>query len=75
MCTSALDKFAPQKQKHVRANQQPFVNKTILKAIMNRTRLRNKFLKEKSAINRKSYNKLRNLCVSLVRTAKKEVLQ
>ena len=35
-------------QKHVRSSHSPFVNKTILKAIMDRSRLRNKFVKTRS---------------------------
>ena len=41
-----LDKMAPIKQKHIRDNQSPFMNKYIHKDIMTRTRLRNRFLKE-----------------------------
>ena len=38
---------------------------------MKRSRLRNKFLNTKSDIDRKAYNKQRNLCVSLIRREKK----
>ena len=38
---------------------------------MKRSRLRNKFLNSKSDIDRKAYNPQRNLCVSLIRQAKK----
>ena len=38
---------------------------------MKRSRLRNKFLNTKSDIDRKAYNKQRNLCVSLIRWEKK----
>ena len=55
----------------VRANQAPFINKKINKEIMKSSRLRNKFLNTKSAINRKAYNKQRNLCASLIRSEKK----
>ena len=60
----AIQKHAPIKQRYVRANQAPFVKKTINKEIMERSQLRNKFLNTKSGINRKTYNKQRNLCVS-----------
>ena len=36
-----------------------------------RSRLRNKFLNTKSDIDRRAYNKQRNLCVSLIRSEKK----
>ena len=39
---------------------------------MKRSRLRNKFLNTKSDIDRKAYNKQRNLCVSLFRREKKD---
>ena len=38
---------------------------------MKRSRLRNKFLETKSDIDRKAYNKQRDLCVSLIRREKK----
>ena len=38
---------------------------------MKRSQLRNKFLNTKSDIDRKAYNKQRNLCVSLIRREKK----
>ena len=67
----AIQKHAPIKQRYVRANQAPFINKTINKEIMKRSRLRNKFLNTKSDIDRKAYNKQRNLCVSLIWREKK----
>ena len=42
-CKSILDKLAPRKKKYIRANHSPFMNKELSKAIMTRTRLRNKF--------------------------------
>ena len=42
---------------------------------MVRTRLRNIFLKEKSLEPKKAYNKQRNICVSMVKKAKKEHFQ
>ena len=38
-----LEKHAPMKKKIVRANNAPFMNKVLSKAVMNRSRLRNKF--------------------------------
>ena len=46
--------------------------KTLSKAIMQRTRLRNKFLKNPTNQNRLSYTKQRNFCLSLPRKKKKE---
>ena len=67
----AIQRHVPIKQRYVRANQGPFINKTINKEIMKRSRLRNKFLNTKSDIDRKAYNKQSNLCVSLIRREKK----
>ena len=67
-----LGKMAPIKQKHIRGNQSPFMNKDIHKAIMTRTRLRNRFLKEPTQMNRLAYKKQRNYCVSLMRENKKQ---
>ena len=46
------------------------MNKETHKAIMVRSRLRNKFLKEKTAFSREAYNKQRNYCVKLIRESK-----
>ena len=67
-----LNKMAPIKQKHIRGNQSPFMNKDIQKAIMTRTRLRNRFLKEPTPMNRLAYKKQRNYCVSLIHENKKQ---
>ena len=67
----AIQRRAPIKKRFVRANQVPFINKNINKEIMKRSRLRNKFLNTKSDIDRKAYNKQRNLCASLIRSEKK----
>ena len=47
------------------------MNKALSKAIMQRTKLRNKFLKDPSAENKFSYKKQRKWCVSLLRKEKK----
>ena len=67
----AAQKHAPIKQRYVRANESPFINKTINKEIKKRSRLRNKFLNTKSDIDRKQYNKERNLCLRLIRQENK----
>ena len=45
---STLNKHAPLKKRYIRANNSPFMNKTLSKAIMDRSRLRNRFLKLKN---------------------------
>ena len=58
ICREALKKTAPLKQKFVRTNNSPFMNKTkgIMRAIMKRTLLRNWFLKDMSDSDRVVYN-------------------
>ena len=47
------------------------MTKELHKAIMKRSRLRNKFLKAKSITDRKNYNVQRNYCKKLLRSTKK----
>ena len=65
-----LDRYAPCKQKYTRGNHLPFMNKTISKEIMKRTRFRNQFLKTRTDENKSRYTKQRNYCVSLLRKTK-----
>ena len=67
----SLGKMAPIKQKHIRGNQSSFTNKDIHRAILARARLRNRFLKETTQMNRLTYNKQGNYCVSLMRQSRK----
>ena len=48
MCRSTLDHHAPRKQKYARENHMPFLGKPLSNEIMKRTKLRNKFLKERT---------------------------
>ena len=66
-----LNKLALLKKKTLKNNQSSFITKEVRKAIMTRSRLRNKFLKTKSQECKQAYNKQRNLCVTMVRKAKK----
>ena len=65
-----LNKHAPSKTRYVRANNSPFMNNDIYKAIMVRSRLRNKHLKLNTVESKNAYRKQRNYCVSLIRKAK-----
>ena len=69
---SIFDKHAPIKQKHLRANEAPFITKELHREIMKRSRLRNNFLMTKSQEDRLKYNKQRNFCKKLLRTTKKQ---
>ena len=72
ICIRTLDVYAPKKKKYLRANSSPFMNKAISKIVMDRTRLRNKFLKNRTAENKLAYNRQRNYCVSLTRKSKRD---
>ena len=71
-CTEVLNQHARCKKKYVHANNKPLMNKALSKAITQRAKSRNKFLKDPSAENNFSYNKKRNWCVSLLRKEKKK---
>ena len=70
--SSVLDNHAPIKKKSVRANDGPFMTKTLRKAIMNRTRLRNIYCNNRTVDNLKAFKKQRNKCVKILRQAKKD---
>ena len=71
-CNRIFDEHAPQKKRYLRGNQSPFMNKTLVKAIMVRSKLRDVFLKNKTEENISNYSKQRNLCVTLLQKSKKE---
>ena len=48
------------------------MNKAISKIVMDRTRLRNKFLKNRTAENKLAYNCQRKYCVSVTRKLKRD---
>ena len=68
VCIEVLEKYAPEKQKYIRANQANFMDS------MFRSKLCNKFVKGRSNNDREAYKKQRNLCVSLLRQNKKRLL-
>ena len=72
VCAEVLNRHAPQKKKYVRGNNKPFMKKTFSQTILQRTKLRNKFLKDPIEHNKISYTKQRNWCVSLLRKEKKK---
>ena len=48
------------------------MNKILQKAIMNRSRLLNRYRKEKTEATRSAYKKQRDVCVKVLRKTKKE---
>ena len=72
---NALNSSTPVKKNYIRANHSKFVNKELSKAMMLRTKLRNKFLKQKTTETRSAYNKKRNICVNILRKTKKSYFE
>ena len=67
-----MNKHAPRKKKYARGNQMPFFTKQLSKKIMTRSRLCNKYLRNRNEDNRALYVKQRNYCVPLLRKSKKK---
>ena len=67
-----LNKRAPVKYKYIRANNSSCMTKNLRKEIMLRSRPPNKFLKTKTEESKQLYNEQRNLCVTLLRKAKRD---
>ena len=49
---NVLNKHAPRKKKYMRGNNKPFMTKAYSKTFMQRTRFRNKFLKNPTDLNK-----------------------
>ena len=56
--------------KSIRGNDQPFVTKELRKEHMKRSRLQNKYRKNRTKGNEVAYKKQRNLCVNLLKKVK-----
>ena len=70
-----LRKHAPLKSKQVRGNHAPFMDKELSKVIMNKSRLRNKYLKWSSRENFLAYKKVKSKCDTLTRKTKKRYFE
>ena len=66
-----LNQHAPLKERFVRANNSPFMNKPLSKAVMTRSRLRNKFIRNPIHENKVNYTWYRNYCTGLFRKENK----
>ena len=71
---SVLDKHAPLKRKMTRGNQGPFMTKQLSKAIMNRSKLRNRYITWPPRENFWDYKKAKNICNNLNKFAKKSYI-
>ena len=67
-----LDAIAPVKKKILRFNHNPFMSKALCKSIMVRSKLKNKYNKNRTEENWDSYKKQRNFCLNLLRKTKKD---
>ena len=65
----------PLKKKYLRANHASFVTKEFRKAIMERTRLRNIYLKQRTETTKVAYNQQRNKCVSILKKTKRSYFE
>ena len=70
--TQTFNRHAPIKKKTLRANQVPYMTKTLRKAIMRRSNLENKFLKNVTPENNAAYRKQRNLCSKLYKKERRK---
>ena len=61
----------PIKLKYIRANDSPFMNRELRKAMMLRSKLRNSYNKNKTSHAYLAYKNQKNYCTSLLRESKK----
>ena len=66
-----MNHHKPLKEKQIRGNHAPFMTKELSKAIMEKPKSRNKYLKWPSRENYVSYKRSKNKCNSLTKKAKK----
>ena len=66
-----LESDTAMKEKYIRHNQAPFMNKSFRKPFMVWIQLLNKFRKENSFINELAYKRQRNFCTTLIRKTKR----
>jgi len=67
-----LEVHAPQKTKYVRANEVPYMTKTLRKAIMRRSELESKYLKTKSEIAKQNFKRQKNFVSKLYKKERKK---
>ena len=67
-----LNNHAPAKKKNLLFNDNSFMTKTLRKAIMHRSRLKNIYVRKRNDKNWENYKKQRNFCVDILRKTKPE---
>ena len=70
--TEVLDSHAPLKQKKIRGNQAPFMTRELSKAIMDKSKAKNKYVKWPSRENYLLFKNVKNKCTSINKKAKKD---
>ena len=68
---TTLNWHAPMKKKTIRGNNAPFMNKTLSKAFMHRSKLKNNYYKNPTDMNWGLFKKQRNYCVGLLKREKR----
>ena len=66
MFMTVLNSHAPTKQRTLRGNNQPFMNKTVSQAFMHRSKLKSISNKNPTQANKNGYKRQRNFCVNLL---------
>ena len=64
--------FMPQENRIVRGNNQTFMNKTLSKAFMDRSKLKNQYNKNPTELNKSKYKVQRYFCVTLLAKEKRK---
>ena len=72
MFLKVLGRHVPIKNKTIRANDAPYVTKTMRKAIMKRTELQHRYLKIRSSENLKFFERQKNFCSRLYKRERKK---
>ena len=67
-----LNKHAPLKKKFIRANHVPYMTKNLRKAIMKRSQLENKYIRNSTVENMNKYKKHKNFCSKLYKKERKK---
>ena len=67
-----LNFHAPAKQRTLRGNSQPFMNKTLSQAFMHRSKLKNRYNSIPTEENKNEYKRHRYFCVNLLAREKKK---
>ena len=70
-----LEKHAPLKKKYIRANEVPYMSKTLKKAIMKRSQLESRFYRTKGEHHKKEYRKQKNYVSRLYKKEMKKFYQ